>query len=96
MSRVCFVAGNWKMNGRAESAIALAQSVAAGLSEGDCEVAICPPSLFIAGVESAISKTSLGVGAQNMLAENDGAFTGEINAAMLLDVGCKWLELSSR
>lgn len=93
MSRRCFVAGNWKMNCRRESGLELARAVAAGLSASDCEAAVCPPALYVAEVAAAVANSPLGVGGQNMSAQEDGAFTGEVNSAMLLDVGCKYVIL---
>lgn len=93
MSRRCFVAGNWKMNCRRQSGVELAKAVAAGVSGEDCEVAVCPPALYVAEIAGAVAGTSVGVGGQNMSAEADGAFTGEVNASMLLDAGCKYVIL---
>ena len=93
MSRRSFVAGNWKMNLRHQSGMELAKAVAAELGETDCEVAVCPPAVYLAAVAREISGSKLGVGAQNMSAQADGAFTGEVNSAMLLDVGCKYVIL---
>lgn len=93
MSRRSFVAGNWKMNLRLASGVALAKEVAAGIADAGCEVAVCPPAVYLSDVAKAVAGTQLGVGGQNMSAEDDGAFTGEVNAAMLLDVGCSYVVL---
>lgn len=89
MSRRNFVAGNWKMNCRRDSAIELAKAVSKAVTSDHCEVALCPPNVYLSDVVDALSGTVVPVGAQNMSAASDGAFTGEVNAEMLLDVGCK-------
>jgi triosephosphate isomerase (TIM) len=92
--RRLFVAGNWKMNLNRAQGVALAKAVVeqAGKSPG-VDVAICPPSVYLDAVGAAIAGSSVGLGAQNMFHEASGAFTGEISAAMLLDVGCKYVIL---
>jgi triosephosphate isomerase len=89
MSRRNFVAGNWKMNCRRESAVELASAVAKAVTGDHCEVALCPPNVYLSDVVATVGGTGIPVGAQNMSAAGDGAFTGEVNAAMLLDIGCK-------
>jgi triosephosphate isomerase (TIM) len=92
-----FIAGNWKMNLDRKAAVALASDVAAQLRKwehrGQVDVAVCPPSCYLDAVASTVDRTVLGVGAQNMYHEPKGAFTGELSAAMLLDVGCKYVIL---
>jgi triosephosphate isomerase (TIM) len=87
-----FVAGNWKMNTDGRSAVALAKAVAAGAAglEGKT-VAVCPPFVYLSAVSAAVKKSSLAIGAQDMYFEANGAFTGEISAAMLKDVGCTYV-----
>ncbi|MEX2187652.1 MAG: triose-phosphate isomerase [Pirellulales bacterium] len=89
-----FIAGNWKMNlNRAES-VALAAAVAKGEALASAvDVAVCPPSVYLDAVAQAVRGSSVGVGAQNMYFEAKGAFTGELSAAMLLDVGCRYVIL---
>lgn len=93
MSRRIFVAGNWKMNLRTSSALELAKAISGGLPAEHCEVAVCPPHIYVQAVASLLSGASIGVGGQNMIAEEDGAFTGEVNADMLVDVGCQYVIL---
>ena len=68
----------------------LAEKVAAG---GAVDVAVCPPSVYLEAVAQAIQGSAVGLGAQNMYFEANGAFTGELSAAMLLDIGCKYVIL---
>jgi triosephosphate isomerase len=89
-----FIAGNWKMNLDSDSAIALAKGVAgqAEAVEG-VDLAVCPPSIYLAAVADVLAGSQVGVGAQNMYHEPKGAFTGEISASMLVDVGCRYVIL---
>ena len=57
------------------------------------DVAVCPPSVYLHAVAGLVKDTPVALGAQNMYHEKDGAFTGEISAAMLVDVGCKYVIL---
>ncbi|MEM6364687.1 MAG: triose-phosphate isomerase [Planctomycetota bacterium] len=94
MSRQTLIAGNWKMNTRGESATALAAGVVAAVGEAPTvEVVLCPPSVYLSSVAEATAGTPVEVGGQNLYAADDGAFTGEVNAAMLNDVGCRFVIL---
>lgn len=88
-----FVAGNWKMNLNRAECEALTKGIVEGLSGDACEVGICPPSIYLDVVTAAAKGSSVGVGAQNMYHEPKGAFTGEISAAMISDLGCKYVIL---
>jgi triosephosphate isomerase len=84
------IAGNWKMNGL----IADAKALAAGLKKelgghsGAPEVLVFPPFLSIAAVRDELQGSPVRWGAQDMHWEAKGAFTGEVSAPMLKDVGC--------
>lgn len=100
MSRTSIVAGNWKMNLDRAGATALAKAVAAGRAEAaGVDVVLCPPSVYLGTVAEAIevsggeSPSGVAVGGQNMWHEASGAFTGEVSAAMLLDLGCRYVIL---
>ncbi|TPW17126.1 MAG: triosephosphate isomerase (TIM) [Halothiobacillaceae bacterium] len=90
--RQALVAGNWKMNGTRESARRLASEivVAAGQWSG-VEVAICPPYLLLDTVKSVLQGSPIRLGAQDLSAHAAGAYTGEISAEMLLEVGCQFV-----
>jgi triosephosphate isomerase (TIM) len=89
-----FIAGNWKMNTNRASAVALAEGVAKGAETLDgVDLAVCPPSCYLDAVGRAIAGSKVALGAQNMYHEKDGAFTGELSAAMLRDLGCKYIIL---
>jgi len=88
------IAGNWKMNLNKEEAVALAKAVAEKAPRnGQVEIAVCPPAVYLDAVAAALAGSPVGLGAQNVYHENNGAFTGELSTAMLLDVGCKYVIL---
>ncbi|MEM9364592.1 MAG: triose-phosphate isomerase [Planctomycetota bacterium] len=95
MTRRIIIAGNWKMNTRADSAAELAKGVvqAVEATSGDVEVAVCPPLVYLSTVADAVAGSPVELGAQNLYASADGAFTGEVNASMLTDVGCRFVIL---
>ncbi len=87
-----FVAGNWKMYTTAGSARALAEAVVKGVGQEDrVTVAVCPPFPYLLSVAEAVRGSKVGLGAQNLYPEKEGAFTGEVSPAMLTDVGCRYV-----
>src|SRR5512133_936392 len=92
MARRKFVCGNWKMHKTTAEAVALAKELAAGLAEaggGKVQVAVAPPFTALHAVGQALPGTGLELSAQDVHWEAQGAFTGEVSAAMLADVGCR-------
>ncbi len=88
------IAGNWKMNLDKAQAVALATAVAKqAASYAGVDVAVCPPSVYLDAVSAVLAGSTVGLGAQNMYHEAKGAFTGELSAAMLKDVGCRFVIL---
>jgi len=83
------VAGNWKMHKRRDGAAELARALVRSLPDplDRADVALFPPYTCLADVVAAVAGTDITVGAQNVYPEDRGAFTGEISAPMLLDVG---------
>ncbi|MBC8350688.1 MAG: triose-phosphate isomerase [Planctomycetes bacterium] len=88
-----FIAGNWKMNLSREESVALARGIVDQLGTTDVEVAVAPASCYLDAVSQVSQGSSVGLSAQNMYHEANGAFTGEISASMLLDLGCKYVIL---
>lgn len=85
------IAGNWKMNTLAAEAAAIATDVVAGVRHYDpkkVEVVLCPPFVHLSPIANMVRSTAVGVGAQNCHEEPKGAYTGEVAAPMLADVGC--------
>jgi triosephosphate isomerase len=89
-----FVAGNWKMNTDSRGGVKLAEDIASGsldIASRKVTVAVCPPFVYLGAVAGALRKSSIAVGAQDIYFEPKGAFTGEISASMLKDVGCTYV-----
>jgi len=94
MTRRLFIAGNWKMNLTLSASLELAEGLmkaASGIT--DVDIAVCPPSIYVLPVAAALKGSNVGVGAQNIYFEKEGAFTGEISASMLKDAGCQYVIL---
>ena len=87
-----FVAGNWKMHGsRAENA-ELIEGLLLGLpGQPTADIAVCPPFVYLWEPARLLKSSSVALGAQSVCAEAIGAFTGEVSAAMLKDVGCRYV-----
>ena len=82
------IAGNWKMNGLGSSASVIDEMVAgigSGSDKADC--LICPPFLLVNDFAARCKGTSLAIGAQDCHANEAGAHTGDVSAAMLADAG---------
>ena len=90
-----FVAGNWKMNTTAASACALARELAAAVpsSRDAADVLVAPPFPYLSDVDDELAKSAVMLGAQNCHHEPDGAFTGEVSAAMLADLDVDYVIL---
>ncbi|MBN1815250.1 MAG: triose-phosphate isomerase [Anaerolineae bacterium] len=79
-----FIAGNWKMYKTIDEAVDLIEALRAELDGVDgCDVAVCPPFPALAAVREALAGSTIGLGAQNMYWEKEGAFTGEVSPTML-------------
>src|SRR5579871_4654376 len=85
------VVGNWKMHGsRAENARLIEELTARFPADPAADCAVCPPFVYLQEVGRLLRDTPIGLGAQDVSADSHGAFTGEIAAAMLKDVGCQY------
>jgi len=93
--RKTIVAGNWKMNKTAADAKALIADIRRETADGAgaVEVVVCPPFTALASAAAALAGSSIALGAQNMHAEASGAFTGEVSAAMLVELGVTYVIL---
>lgn len=88
--RTPVVAGNWKMNGTLASVQALADGIRSGVqAEWKTEVVICPPYPYLSAVAGWVAGSKLDLGAQNLSEYASGAYTGEVSASMLLDLGVR-------
>jgi triosephosphate isomerase (TIM) len=87
------IAGNWKMYKTVAEAKALAQAVCEAVANvKGVDVVLCPPFTALEAVKSVVTGTSVGLGAQNMYWEEQGAFTGEISPLMLQEL-CEYVIL---
>lgn len=85
------IAGNWKMNKTLQEAIDFTNEVKAKIpSQESVESVICAPALFLDRLVQEVKGTNLGIGAQNMHFEEEGAFTGEISPVALKDLGIQY------
>lgn len=85
------IAGNWKMNGNSAANTTLVQALlAADSSSWTCKVALCAPALYLAQLRTLVQGTSVAVGAQDVSQHESGAYTGEVSAAMLHDIGVQY------
>ena len=85
------VAGNWKMNTDIAGGTALAAAIAAGVGAiVGVDLVVCPPFVSLAAVRDAVAGSGVSVGAQNMHADGNGAFTGEISPPMLVGL-CEYV-----
>jgi len=86
------VVGNWKMHGNAAGIrFLLAELIQAGAAFSQTEVAVCPPFVFLPLVTELCAGSYIRVGAQNVSQHNSGAFTGEVSAAMLAELGAAYV-----
>ncbi|MCZ4305276.1 triose-phosphate isomerase [Zoogloeaceae bacterium G21618-S1] len=84
------VAGNWKMHGRRDMAADLLSALTSRLP-GGVDIAVCVPFPYLDQARTALAGTALHLGAQDVSESDDGAFTGEVSAGMLQDVGCRYV-----
>ena len=90
MSRSYLVAGNWKLHKTLAESRALATKVAALPASPRCEVVVAPPFTALDAVAQALKGSPVGLSAQDVYWENQGAFTGEVGPLQLADVGCRY------
>jgi triosephosphate isomerase len=88
--RRLLVAGNWKMHGTRASAEALVAAVVAKLPKS-ADAAVLPPFPYVAALIEKHAGSGLAFGAQDLSEHAQGAYTGEVSAAMLKDVGCTYV-----
>jgi triosephosphate isomerase len=84
------VAANWKMNLLKSEALNLYAKMGEIIPENDVEVAVFSPSIFLSEL-IAFQSNRLAIGAQNFFNEEKGAYTGEVSASQLKDLGCSYV-----
>lgn len=87
------IAGNWKMNNNIQATEKLITELKNKVSGSDVLVIVCPPFTSLESAGRLLAGSDIKLGAQNMYFEQDGAFTGEISADMLLSTGCEYVIL---
>lgn len=86
------IAGNWKMNGSLAANDALVRELVRGLDgNAGCTVAVCVPAPYLAQVQALRAGTPLELGAQDVSEQAEGAYTGEVSAAMLKEFGVRYV-----
>ena len=94
MDRKVIIAGNWKMNKTAAEGKALVEALkglVADVCPSKADIVVCPPFTTIAAVAEAIKGSNIKLGAQNIHWAASGAFTGEIAADMLKELGVEYV-----
>ncbi len=89
--RKAIIAGNWKMNKTATEAAELIDALIPAVKDADCEVVICTPFTSLVTAVEKCKGTNIHVGAENVHFEKSGAYTGEISADMLVDLGVEYV-----
>jgi len=88
------IAANWKMNMDIKSSVSFINNFKKYINNvKNTDIVICPPFTLLKRINESIKKTNIKLGAQNMHFEEYGAYTGEISALMLKDVGCEFVLL---
>jgi triosephosphate isomerase len=91
MMRRKLVAGNWKMHGSRAANGPLVEAILASPHLEQVACVICPPFVYLSEVARLLRDSAVRLGAQDVCAEAHGAYTGEVAAAMLHDVGCRYV-----
>lgn len=91
MSRKPIIAGNWKMNNTIAQTEALLKDLKPLVVDADCEVVVCAPFTSLAKAIELTKNSNIAVGAENVHWAEKGAFTGEISAEMLAELGVKYV-----
>lgn len=90
--RTPFIAGNWKMFKTVQEAVLFVKELRSVVKDvADVEIVVAPPFTAVNSVAEAARNTNIGVAAQNLYWEREGAFTGEISAAMIKEAGAEYV-----
>lgn len=86
------IAGNWKLNNTTTQAVEFVTLLKRGLSEvTDVDIVVCPVVTAIAVVHDVLLESNIAIGAQNLYWEDSGAFTGEVSAPLLKEIGVEYV-----
>ncbi len=90
--RAPFIAGNWKMYKTVHEAVVFAKELRILVKDvGDVEIVVGPPFTAVHAVAEALRNTNVGVAAQDLYWEREGAFTGEVSAGMVREAGAEYV-----
>jgi triosephosphate isomerase len=90
--RIPFIAGNWKMYKTVQEAVVFVKELRGRVKEvDDVEIVVAPTFIAVYAVAEAVRNTNLGVAAQDLYWEREGAYTGEVSASMLKEAGAEYV-----
>ncbi|MBN1869492.1 MAG: triose-phosphate isomerase [Candidatus Omnitrophica bacterium] len=90
--RKLIIAGNWKLNKTTKEAVELVTLLKRGLSDvTDIDIVVCPVATALTDVRDVLIESNIGLGAQNVFWEDSGAYTGEISAPLLKEIGVQYV-----
>src|SRR5215471_8078947 len=90
--RIPFVAGNWKMFKTVQETSAFVKEFRSVVKDvTDVEIVVAPPFTSVHAAAEAARNTNIGVAAQDLYWEREGAFTGEVSAAMIKEAGAEYV-----
>jgi triosephosphate isomerase len=90
MSNRQLIVGNWKMNGSLTGNAALIGDLLASIGQSACDVAVCPPAVYLAQLQALLAGSPIALGAQNVSMHEGGAYTGDVSATMLREFGVRY------
>lgn len=85
------VIGNWKLNGSLKFNASLIASLNSMVQNTSAEVGVCVPFPYLSQLQGLLAGSPITLGAQDISRHDNGAYTGEVAASMLLDFACKWV-----
>ena len=85
------IAGNWKMNKTPSEGAKLCEELLPLVKDADCDVVVCVPATDIYAVANVVKGTNVRLGAQNVHFKDNGAYTGEVSADMLKELGVEYV-----
>src|SRR3954464_14102172 len=90
--RIPFIAGNWKMFKTVQEAVVFVKELRSAVKDvTDVEIVVGPPFTAVHAVAEAVRNANIGVAAQDLYWEREGAFTGEVSPAMIKEAGAEYV-----
>src|SRR6059058_4932158 len=90
--RIPFIAGNWKMFKTVQEAVVFVKELKSVVKDvADVEIVVAPPFTAVHAVAEAARNSNIGVAAQDLYWEREGAFTGEVSAPMIKEAGAEYV-----